>query len=99
MTQQVISANRLTDGIVVYLTEAGDWSEQIAAALLLKSKEAHDQAMMRAGEAVARQIVVDPYPIDIDTAAGDRRPTRYREFIRANGPSVRRDLGKQAETR
>jgi hypothetical protein len=97
MTRQVISANRLTDGIVVYLTEAGDWSERIDAARIVDD-ETSAAAAAAAAEAVARQIVVEPYPIDIDDAGGTRRPTKFREFIRAQGPTVRRDLGKQAAT-
>ena len=93
MTRQIISANRLTDGIVVYLTEAGDWTERIDAALIVNDETAVSAAATAAA-AVARQHVVDPYPVEIDDAGG--RPTRFREFIRAQGPTVRRDLGKQA---
>jgi hypothetical protein len=97
--KQVISANRLADGIVVYLTDSGDWSEQIVAARVVDSDDGSTAALAQAGEAVARQFIVDPYPIDIDDSAGERRPTKFREFIRAKGPTVRSDLGKQAENR
>ncbi len=99
MTRQVISANRLTDGLVVYQTGDGGWSERIADATVFDAETAGEAALATAGEAVARQIIVDPYAIDIDESGGGRRPTRYREFIRAKGPTVRRDLGKQAEAR
>ena len=96
MSRQVISANRLADGLVVYLTGDGRWSEQIDDALVFDGETASDAALATAAGSVERQIVVDPYAIDIDETAGGRRPTRFREFIRAHGPTVRRDLGKQA---
>jgi hypothetical protein len=97
MTRQIISANRLNDGIVVYLTDGGDWAEAIAAARVIDSEEALTAALEVAAAAVARQLVVDPYPIQIDESE-ERRPTRFREYIRARGPTVRPDLGKQAVT-
>lgn len=96
MSRQVISANRLADGLVVYLTGDGGWSEQIDDALVFDGATAGDTALATATGSVDRQIVVDPYAIDIDESGGVRRPTRFREFIRAHGPTVRRDLGKQA---
>jgi hypothetical protein len=98
MTRQVISANRLTDGLVVYLTADGGWSERIADAQIVDTERAGDAeaALATAADAADRQIVVEPYAIDIDERDGERRPTKYREFIRAKGPTVRRDLGKQA---
>lgn len=96
MTHQVISANRLNDGLVVYLTEAGDWAEKIDAALIVDGQDAASAAIATANEAVAQQTIVDPYAIDIEQTDDRRQPTKLREFIRAHGPTVRRDLGKQA---
>ena len=47
------------------------------------------------GQGEAR-IVVDPYEIEVDTGTGSPVPVRFREKIRALGPTVRLDLGKQA---
>lgn len=96
MTRQVISANRLTDGLVVYLTDGGDWSEAIAEARIVDDAAAHAAAVAEGAAAVARQHVVEPYAIDIDVSSGAPRPARLREYIRARGPTVRPDLGKQA---
>ncbi len=42
--------------------------------------------------------VVDPYLVAVEIAAeGAPRPRHYREALRALGPSVRPDLGKQAD--
>ena len=96
MIDQVISANRLGDGIVVYLTADGGWSERIADARVIDGKQPGEAALDVARGAVEACLVVDPYLIDIDDRDGERRPTLNRELIRAEGPTVRLDLGKQA---
>ena len=95
MTNQVISANRLDNGIVVYLTAYGDWTERLAHAQVIDGKDQGEAALDVAFGAVEACIVVDPYLIDIDDSGGERRPTLNRELIRAKGPTVRLDLGKQ----
>ncbi len=97
MATQVISANRLGDGLVVYMTDGSGWSERIADAHAVTDKEAGEAAMAAARAAEVARLVVEPYLIDIDESGGERRPTRYRELIRAKGPTVRPDIGKQAE--
>ncbi len=97
MAMQVISANRLVDGLVVYMTGGGGWSERIADAQAVTGKEVGEVAMAAARVAEEARIIVEPYLIDIDESSGERRPTRYRELIRAKGPTVRLDIGKQAE--
>lgn len=96
MAKQVISANRLGDGLVVYMTDSGGWSERIADAQAVTGKEAGETAVAAAHAAEEARIVVDPYLVYIDESGGERRPTQYRELIRAKGPTVRPDLGKQA---
>lgn len=98
MTKQVISANRLRDGIVVYLTKDNGWSESISNALVLESEKTVSAALAAAQMAEARCQIVAPYLIEIDNDSGIPRPTLFRELIRDKGPSVRPDLGKQAET-
>lgn len=97
MAQQIISANRLGDGLVVYLTGGGGWSERIADALAVTGKDAGEAAMTVAHTAEEARLIVEPYLIDIDESGGERRPTQFRELIRAKGPTVRLDIGKQAE--
>jgi len=97
MADQVISANRLGDGLVVYLTVVSGWSERIADAHVVSAKETAEAALESARVAEEARVVVGPYLIDIDTRGGDRRPKRLRELIRDKGPTVRPDLGKQAE--
>ena len=96
MTNQVISANRLGNGIVVYLTADGGWTEQLAGAGVIDGEKQGEAALNVANGAVESCIVVDPYLIDVEDHGGVPRPTRYRELIRALGPTVRLDIGKQA---
>ena len=97
MINQVISANRLGDGMVVYLTVDGGWTECLESAQSLCGKAQGEAALEVALAAVEACLVVDPYLIDIDDGGGARRPTLGREAIRALGPTVRPDLGKQAQ--
>lgn len=99
MATQVITANRLGNGIVVYMTADGGWSERISSARALDGEKQVEAALDAANGAVASCIVVDPYLIDVENLGGELRPTRYRELIRALGPTVRRDIGKQAARR
>jgi hypothetical protein len=73
---QVVIANRLRDGIVVFLAANGGWVEYL------------DDA--RLADGVGAELV------PVDRSGGRITPTRYRDRIRSQGPSVRRDLGKQA---
>lgn len=94
MTDQVLTANRLVDGEVVYFTAAGGWDTGIEGARVASSKE--DAAALESigVQAAAAQVVVGPYLIDMGEEAGRPVPLRYRERIRAYGPSNRPDLAK-----
>lgn len=85
---RAVTANRLTDGRVVYRTAEGLWSEDPDAAARL------DEAAANAAfDAALRDllVVVGPYLIDIDAAAARFRPAgrkHVREAIRVAGPSA-----------
>lgn len=93
---QVVTANRLTDGVVVYLDPAGGWSERAEQGQLATSEDQAEALMAVAAAAVVRREVVAPYLIEVSDAGGRLAPVRLRERIRAMGPTVRLDLGKQA---
>lgn len=101
---QVVIANRLSDGVVVFLAAApgagrGEWKLQIDEASVA-SDDVRAQELLALGVASARASqVVEPYLIEVERTSTGLRPTLYRERIRAAGPTVRRDLGKQAEAR
>ena len=85
---QVIIANKLDDGFVVFLTADGNWSNDIDAAALA-TDESEAERLLEQGLAAERaNVVIDPYLIDVRIEDGQRIPTEYREYIRALGPTV-----------
>jgi hypothetical protein len=94
---QVLTANRLRDGEVVFLTRAGEWSLNIDDAALALEKEAAAALEARGAEAVKATIITGPYLVDAKRENGRIRALHIRERIRTLGPTVRTDLGKQAE--
>ena len=85
---QMIIANRLTDGRVVFQNDSGGWVHDIANGKLLDSKQDAAQRLLVAKQSVEKNEVVDPYLIDVQSENGLRRPALVRERIRAFGPSV-----------
>ncbi|ABS62513.1 conserved hypothetical protein [Parvibaculum lavamentivorans DS-1] len=94
---QAVTANRLSDGIVVYLTGEGGWSESLQDAAIAEGKEAAEALLARTEPAVADNTVVEPYLFEVAKEDGFVRAASVREVIRQAGPTVRLDLGKQAE--
>ncbi|MGI9308426.1 MAG: DUF2849 domain-containing protein [Gammaproteobacteria bacterium] len=86
--QQIIIANSLRDGRVVFLREDQQWSEQIADACVVTSTEEAERVLAVALQAETANAVIDPYLIDVEDKNGELRPTVYREYIRACGPVV-----------
>lgn len=94
----MVTANRLIDGEVVFLDADDRWQETFADGGVI-DETAADARLAVAEAAVAACQVVGPYLIDVvRDAEGRLQPARYRERMRALGPSVRTDLGKQAAT-
>ena len=91
----IITANRLNDGAVVYLDANGAWTSEITAAARFEKGDdaaALEQAQTRVGE------YADIYLMEVDGAGAPAGRATVRETIRQNGPTVRRDLGYQAES-
>jgi hypothetical protein len=93
---EVITANRLIDGVVVFQAESG-WVEDFARAAIYGDAEAAKAALALAKQDEARDLIVDAYPIVVELRGGHYAPKALREFIRATGPTIRTDLGKQAQ--
>ncbi len=94
---QVLTANRLRDGAVVFYTHSGKWSEQIDDAVLAIEPQAAKSLEARGAEDERKTIVTGIYLFDATRQDGHVRASHIRERIRTLGPSVREDLGKQAE--
>lgn len=88
---KVITSQRLLDGIVVFLTPEAGWSERIDDAQVFEAED--DEAILaRARPDEDRNHVTGTYLIDVRRDGDAVVPTRYRERIRALGPTVRPDL-------
>lgn len=90
---KAVTGNRLADGRVVYLAPDNYWAEHIAVAARFSDDEAPD--VLAAAQARVTEVA-DAYLIDIEDGVAAGRE-RLRETIRSAGPTVRRDLGNQAE--
>ena len=93
---KIVAANRLVDGETVWLGAGDRWVEAIGAAQIAHDAEAEEKLLATGNAALAANLVVDVTLIDIEIADGRVLPTRLRERIRAGGPSIHPDLGKQA---
>ncbi len=85
MTSKVVTANRLRDGLVVFLAEGDGWSLALADARVADGTQAAAAILAVAEQAADDRIVVEPYLIDVTADNGTVRPVRYRERIRADG--------------
>jgi sulfite reductase (NADPH) hemoprotein beta-component len=94
---KAVTANRLIDGIVVYLTPDDRWAETPDEADWAADASAQ-QLLLERAQAFAGTTVVAPYLFQVvPQADGTPKPSHMKEVMRARGPSVRPDLGKQAE--
>ena len=99
MGLQVLTACRLVDSRVVYLTRDGAWSEWIEDGETADSATGADALKARGAAAEKANVVFETYLVDVVDADGALKPVSLREFIRANGPTIHPDFGLQAERR
>lgn len=92
---QIVTANDLFEGDVIYLTASGDWSRDHGEAAVAHDP---DQAERLLGVANAQHDrVVGPYLADATIGPNGRpQPVHFREAFRTRGPS-NYFHGKQAE--
>ena len=94
MALQVFTANRLSDGVVVFLSGDERWLEAPDATGLIDTS-AMETKMMAVAEAATAANVIDPYLITVTDENGEIRPVSLRERIRAYGPSTHPEFTKQ----
>ena len=95
---EIITANELLSGAVVYLGNDGAWHAELDTARLFgrDETEARD-ATIAAAKASGRLVGIEIEKVAVE--AGRVVPNRLRERIRANGPTApygpeRQDLGE-----
>lgn len=85
---QMLIANRLSDGLVVFRGADGAWVESIAAGVLIRNDREANDLLEQSLVGADSNRVIDPNLIDVTEHAGARIPDAIREAIRAAGPTV-----------
>lgn len=88
---QIVTANTLVEGDVVFRTSDGGWVRDVNGAGVLLDKASAEAAEAAALADAARAVVVDVAVIDVTVEDGRIVPVRLRERIRAFGPTVKSD--------
>ncbi len=86
--QKVITANRLIDGLVIFIGENRTWVTDIAEAVTFADGPELDAGIAFGAESVAARLLIDHYPVDVTIQNGKPVPVRLRERIRTDGPTV-----------
>jgi hypothetical protein len=94
MTVQVVTANRLRDGVIVWLTAQNAWSEEFRDSMPLRDEAAANAALEAAGVDVKAQRIVGPYLAEVTETPEGLQPASARERIRASRlPTITPDVG------
>jgi hypothetical protein len=92
---QMLTANRLRDGDVLYRKGNG-WVPMLADGDVYADLASAEAALAAANAELARNEVVAPYLFEVREVNGKIKPVKEREIIRAAGPTVHPHTGKQA---
>lgn len=84
MTKLMVTAQRLSDGRVVYLTADRRWIQRDHDAWITDDEAEVEAALAWAAQQT--EVVVDPYRIEVDVDGSAIRHRSAREQIRAAGP-------------
>ena len=94
MVQQVVTGNRLSDGLVIFLGEDGAWTSKIDMARVASDENVAALLEDLAKASEKARLVVGPYLIEVADEGGALKPVRYRERLRAYGPSIHPEFGR-----
>jgi hypothetical protein len=86
-TYQIVTANSLLQGEVVYFTDKGAWSHDLRKAHVARDNES--AAALLSSAELTPQLVVGPYLVAVAVDEYDvPSPCHMREVMRETGPSV-----------
>lgn len=89
----VLTANRLSDGAVVFLDFDGVWLESLRGAVVARTPDEARALETRGAFDVARNVIVDANLIEVQEGPdGNLTPIRFRERVRLAGPSILADV-------
>lgn len=90
MSRSSITANRLRDGVVVWLDAEKQWTEQMADAAV--HEDASGKTLLADSKVIDPLIVVEARDVPVEIGSGKHQPVARRERLRGLGPSIRKDL-------
>jgi len=96
---QIIIANRLLDGRVVFLTKDSGWSNVAEDAVVAVEETRVVDLVTRAAKSEAANEVISATAIEAELSGGGAYPAHIKFAMQARGPSVRPDLGYQVSPR
>ena len=91
---QVITANRLKDGTVVFLGPDFSWVEHIGEARVFATPDTAASGLAATKKDEEDNLVLDVYAVDVAEREGTITPVKLREAIRATGPTIHPEHGK-----
>ncbi len=80
---EIVTANRLADGLVIYLTRDGGWSEDIARARIAETDDETKALLDEAEKSIRERTVTAVYEMKVAVKDGVPAPVSVREKIRA----------------
>ncbi len=92
---QLVTGNRLWDGVVIYFTEAGTWSPAIDDALLVED-DAAEALLAQAQQGSSPLPVIGAALVEAAREDGRVTPIALRERIRVLGPTTGPMAGMRA---
>ena len=93
---QMLTANRLRDGDVLYRKGSG-WVLMLADGEVYREQAGAAAALAAATAELVQNEFVAPYLFEVREVGGKIIPVKEREIIRAAGPTVHPHTGKQAD--
>ena len=94
---QIVIANKLDDGRVVFMKADGNWSYKSEEALVADNDTAYEKALVLAAKAEQSNDVISALLVEAELTDAGPVPVHPKFGMQKAGPSVRLDLGYQAE--
>ena len=91
----VLTANRLSDGIVVFLGADNVWTTDIHSSALAQEEKARAALERRGVEFETHNTVTGAYLVEAEREDGCVEPVHIREKIRATGPTAGTELARE----
>ena len=97
MTHQVVTANDLRTGEVLYYSAAHTWTNRFYNAVIVEKDTAAEALLSQAQEDELKNLVVGVYAIDVTLENGKPSPVKFREQLRVYGPSIHAQFQKPVQ--